>query len=125
MGEDQLLWILEEYPMCGSNCSISGGNCIWIRKVNVSMDYDPSSMEATDEFTHLNAQYVQHALPLDNVKYIFPSKAECAEKFDEAGLDVPDFLRNENHPEYIPPHLVLMYVLQKRVLHAAPGSGRY
>lgn len=88
-------------------------------KLNVSMDFDE---DAIDEYTPLNSQ---RTMPLENVKYLFPSARECAKKFEEAGLDTPDFLRDVNHRDYIPPHLVLMYVLQKHVLRDSPGTGRY
>ena len=46
------------------------------------------------------------------IQYLFPTKSQCAQEFINNELDVPDFLLDENDPNYIPSHLVLLHLLQ-------------
>lgn len=45
-----------------------------------------------------------------NDKYLSP--AQCHDKFQAAGLDVPQFLLPPDHDDHIPPHIVAMTLLK-------------
>eukprot|EP01084_Bolivina_argentea_P316681 548994_1 len=48
----------------------------------------------------------------DMIGYKFPTRLQCAKQFVNDGLEIPDFLLNESDPNFIPPHLMLLHLLQ-------------
>ena len=45
-------------------------------------------------------------------RFKYPSKTDCARGFSETDMAIPNFLLSEDHPEYMPAHLLLMHMLQ-------------